>query len=239
MQPAKGAEGQPVTFQDACAAADQYYQALGEVAETKRAAALKAMAGNPTWPGLLLKMSEQPPAQPLNVGLAADFTEEAGSEPFLLASRRGCWRFGPGILPLTGVGHVLVGASEGLYVLTFDVTKLLSNGISLKDLHSFLETSTGHDFIDAGVHIVHLPPRAVLYVPAGHAATLLVASSLDAQAPEVGFAWATRCCVRARVSALPDATKAALSTFHEEHAGRAEPRKLWTQLSLLFKKCVS
>lgn len=223
---------------DAAARAAKFLASLGQAFTNKRATAVAAMKDNASWPGLLLRLCEAPPAEPLDLGIEVDYLDDPGSCPLLLCTRRACWRWGPAVLPLSGSGALLVAASRSVNFFTVDICRLGQHGIALRDVPQFCETASGDAFVAEFCHFVSVPEGGALYMPPGHVATMVVIDPPGTadEGPDVGIAWAQHCFSKSRIAGLTDTTKAAMARFHSDHAARAEPRKLWACLHALFTK---
>ncbi|CAK0906390.1 unnamed protein product [Prorocentrum cordatum] len=81
---------------------------------------------------------------------------------------RNALRLGAMAVPLPALGCFMSPLNESMFVLVYDVAEIINQGIVLKDIQTFLKSSSGEGFLKSKHAVcVYLPKNAVLFVPSG------------------------------------------------------------------------
>lgn len=75
------------------------------------------------------------------------------------------FRFGPQDLPLPGIGQFVKALSHPLWLSGFAIEPLISQGLSVPDIHGFLSTETGNEYAKESSVIHFLQVGEVAFVP--------------------------------------------------------------------------
>lgn len=141
----------------------------------ERIASLReVLADTPRWGGAMVRHDptiEKLQSIEILKRFEVDFSHK-GSYPWVTAARSLHWRHGPAAWPMTGFASLVRAEVEGsgcdLLVFCVPAESILSKGIALTDLHSFLETPSGQGVAESACKVVHLKAREVLWVPFGY-----------------------------------------------------------------------
>lgn len=102
--------------------------------------------------------------------MTADWSSK-GAYPWVAAVRALHWRHGPGSWPMTGFASLVRGEVDGkgahCLVWCLPAESILSKGIALPDLHSFLETPSGQAVAESVGKVINLKANQTLWVPFG------------------------------------------------------------------------
>ena len=63
-------------------------------------------------------------------------------------------RLGPAQIPLPGVGAFFVGLGAPLYVVGYNMSKIISNGVAIQDVDAFLDTKSGLELVNSGYAVI-------------------------------------------------------------------------------------
>lgn len=98
---------------------------------------------------------------------AAPFAADPGGAPWLVGLRPNCWRYGPMDHPLPGMAQYIRAHNTDMVVHTFKVEPLVAEGLTLPDIHEFLESSSGAEWVKDNSVSVILKANDTLFVPYG------------------------------------------------------------------------
>ncbi|CAK0877808.1 unnamed protein product, partial [Prorocentrum cordatum] len=91
-----------------------------------------------------------------------------GPGPHLCCIVRNALRLGAMAAPLPAFSCFMSPLNESMFVLMYDVAEIISQGIVLKDILTFLKSSSGEAFLKSKHAVcVYLPKHYVLFVPSG------------------------------------------------------------------------
>jgi hypothetical protein len=217
--------------------AEKHRLFLGDSLAKKLEKVTAEMQANPGCTGLVVRVAEITTVQDFGVG--GEHSTEKGCEPHLLVTRRHSWRWGVPVLPLQGVGHLLLaGPSFGGLAAIFDWSDLLSFGIAPKDVPSFLSTASGAEYMESSMSLVSLAPDSVLFIPPGKLVTYLTVCHPDVETPDFSWAVGVPLVKTSNLHGLSDAVRTSLKKFNAEHSQVAEPRRMWAAVSQALEMLV-
>ena len=128
---------------------------------------VQAMDKNPKWGGAMTNMGYNSAPSQFLEGHTFHFERGEGSQPWACVVKPGRWRYGPTAWPLPGLACLVKVNSDHLYLHLYPVQKLLGKGISLADLHAFLETPTGAKWVSDEALLIRGIGGDAIFVPFG------------------------------------------------------------------------
>lgn len=121
------------------------------------------------WPSGMTKLDINITSVPDHLGMigAASYASDLGASPWIVGYRPNSWRYGPAEHPLPGLAQYITARDASLVVHAFQVSALVAEGLSVSDIHQFLETASGTEWVKENSVSVVLREGHTLYVPYG------------------------------------------------------------------------
>ena len=139
-----------------------------EILESKTVSLKDSLKQNPSWPGASAKLGDD------GCDLAAgaipqlkSIVGEQGCSPRLFAQNKWAWRCGAQAWANPGLGAFARAESESIGLKLLEVEQIVSQGFSLNDLASFLETETGVEVLNKS-KCVPVKKGEIVWIPYGY-----------------------------------------------------------------------
>jgi hypothetical protein len=165
-------------------------------------------------------------------GLSAqlDHMESVGASPFLCCLRAGAWRAKASQLCFAGCGSVFRAVDRNITILMIPIQPLLSQGISLGEIFSFLDSKVGGQFFQEDCTIVNLGQGDALFVPFGVFAIPIFLGAGDTSDSDDPMAcvWVLPCFVSTWRDAVAKPVLEAIKSYNLETL-REKPGSMWKQ----------
>lgn len=204
-------------------------QASASSLEARKKKLSKSLADNPKWTGAMVSI-------PGAITEVTDWefkknpvlSDQPGAEPWLVFLKSNCWRSGPSGVPLPGVGSFYHALSNQIVVQLFPIAGLLAKGISMHDIHNFLQTPSGLTFFNNEAKLVHMQKGATLWVPYGWMAVSVSTGNEHAkeEEEEVGALWCLAVFVVEWAKELSNDVWAAIAECNDTWMSKQD-LKLW------------
>ena len=196
------------------------------------------MLANPSWPGAIARLVENPPTFSWDLGTDLPHQAERGFEPMVICSRRFAWRWGPGTIPFQGLPCIVGALSAGVVIFIGSMGAMLQDGISFRDAHGYFDTPSGHTYAMKSCSVVVLQEGDVLWIPAGYLVSAIITGSGKeaVDPPELGFCWSVPLYNTDLVRDIPPAVRSAIAAYNLEHFQRSDPKKVWEPKAQILQK---
>ena len=205
-----------------------------------RVASLKAaMAEHPKWGGSITKHEGFLKEDEWKLGAKFLHSNRVGAPPWLVCWKPWAWRYGPSQWPLPGMGCFIMGVEESAdtRVGIMPIAPVLAQGISLQDVHKFLETPTAQTMWKDSGRIIQLKPSSCCWVPYGHLVFPIGSRDLDSEeqhkskkgdsANSLCFLWVFVPFVSEWAEQLSQPCLAAIRAWNQEHLQQKKALPLW------------
>ena len=136
-----------------------------ELMESKMESLKDSLKNNPDWPGASAKLgSDGCDLESDKIPQLRSVVSEAGSSPRLFAQKKWAWRFGAQSWATPGLGGFAKAESESIGLKLIEIEQVISQGISLNDLGTFLESDTGQEVLTKSM-CVPLNKGDIVWIP--------------------------------------------------------------------------
>jgi hypothetical protein len=205
----------------------------------------EAMVLNPKWVGAQNRTSVNFTAA-FASGLGVTIQNDHGGDVWVSLLKRDEFRWGPGAVSLPGCSSIIVCApgTACLYVHCLPVCSIISLGITLKDVKSFLNTPSGQQFTQNESKIIKVAESSVLFVPFGWCVSpLFMVPSADtktkvksASVPPHGFFIQQPLLSVPGTKALSAEVWNAVMSFNKNHHTKKGTERVWAMRGTSFTK---
>lgn len=175
----------------------------------------------------------------------AELLMEAGASPWLTVVRPWAWRWGASVWPLPGMGAIIVPLESEcvkMRCLLAPAAEILATGVSLQDMHTFLDTPSGLELAAKHMHIIKVSARSSLWVPYGYICIPLVSVPLlkgggEGDGSVFGMRLVYNPTLTSLGQKLDTSVWTAMQTMNDTHTHltKVEEKKAWRDRSQYFK----
>jgi hypothetical protein len=162
------------------------------------------------------------------------YSNDVGASAWLNVCKANHFRFGPNCHPLAGFAQFISVETAAMYLITLPIEPLLTQGIALPDLASFLETQRGEAFSKAHVRVYAVDVGDVLFVPNGFL-TIPLFSNADVK-QSWGHLWTFPVFQKEWANSMSSECKRSLASFHRSHFNDSAGRRMWKDRATLFEE---
>ena len=165
----------------------------------------------------------------------------------MLAQSKWAWRCGPQAWANQGLGVFARAESESIGLKLFEVENIVSNGISLNDLASFLETETGMEVLQKSF-TVPVKKGELVWVPHGFfvvPVSVHIVRDRDSEEPaspeeqvDTAYLLALNSFVPAWAEKMDNSAWAGIVALNRAYFEKNKAKTLWVDRSAVFEKFV-
>ena len=219
--------------------------------QTKLASVAKSLT-NPKSTGAVARIDMDVPVNSWingKNGESLNFYDGPGSSATIVGFKKFAWRFGPQAHPLQGIASIVKALDRPFVLQLCDVQQLISRGISIGDMHSFLETASGHTYFKSSCALVSLEPWAACVIPNGYV-VVPVSGICDEAVPNTAkvdkkqasdeldlyYYLTVPLGSQSLMKQLPRSTIDAIGTFNEAYYDKQRTTKIWSEKSDYLKR---
>ena len=164
--------------------------------------------------------------------------EKPGHHPWLIGVRKYGCLYGPSVMPHPGMFTLLGTFDKQCFIVLLPVSLLLTNGLSIADGKSWLESPHGGKEADKGTKLVSLEPWSALAVDNGWIPIPLFLDGHDPKAPQddrgakanataVCHLWGLAIDNAANVNAMSNCVRRAVANYNKTHLDKKTGDALW------------
>lgn len=232
-----------------------------EKVSAKKTSLESTMAENREWPGAMCKVECDGIGHTRLPGFEkTEPPNSKGSTPWAMLIRPFGWRYGPEDTPMPGLGNLIfmdIGGDNtatdcDMFVALVEVSEVLKKGISLGDVHAFLNTDAGVElFANSGVVVrvsiaeALFVPYGWLYMPTAVPLAMLAEDNNDDEEARPMPQYKNLFCIIATVvdkgwiSAVPTKSWDAVVTFNDDFLKSVANQRPWASRATFFAELLS
>lgn len=172
---------------------------------------------------------------------ARAYADEKGGEGWVLGLKANVWRFAAGDVHMPGVAQFFLPIDGDMTLSVFAIAPLLAEGIGVGDLHSFLESPSGAQFVKEHASIFQVKLKQGVYIPFGFVAVPLYCQPLkEADDKEmIGTALHLPIFSPQLASALPEPVWNSVISFNQKFLNKVKDSRPWASRHQIFERFVS
>jgi hypothetical protein len=222
----------------------------------------QTMVEHPKCGGAMIKLGRKAAPTQLLSHLEPKLRDHGGSGPWVSAAKANTFRCGPDAWALPGIGAYVTNASEvPMKIISLPVDEIISKGICLPDVASFLGTPSGSQLFAQFAKIVRLEASDWAWIPYGYIAFPLsqgavsligtdgenlegrdyeqkgmegVKNYMD-DGTNVGFVWIHNVFSDRLRAGLSDLAWKAICSWNMDHLSKNKHRRAWTSRATMFE----
>jgi hypothetical protein len=222
----------------------------------------QVMVEHPKCGGAMIKLRRKAATTQLPGHMEPKLLDHGGSGPWVSAAKANTFRCGPDAWALPGIGAFVTNASEvPMKIISLPVDEIISKGICLPDVASFLGTPSGSQLFAQFAKIVRLEASDWAWIPYGYIAFPLSqgavsfigtdGENLEGRDDEqkgmegvknymddgtnVGFVWIHNVFSDRLRAGLSDLAWKAICSWNMDHLSKKKHQRAWTGRATMFE----
>ena len=219
-----------------------------ELMESKMESLKDSLKNNPDWPGASAKLGNDGcDLESGKIPQLRSVVSEAGSSPRLFAQNKWAWRCGAQAWATPGLGGFAKAETESIGLKLIEIEQVISQGISLNDLGTFLESETGQEVLTKSM-CVPLGKGDLVWIPYGFFVVPVSAHLIpdkDSEQPKTAAEEVETAYMLAINTFVPEWAKKldanswrAIVAYNKAWFDKNKGKALWVERATVFEKFV-
>lgn len=207
----------------------KFFSDIVDMLTLKIASTVNQLKSNATWGGCMSPLYSSGSGLDgikFEQGMQLELSVQLGHGPWLVAFRAHCWRYGPSAWPLPGVGSVALAKTDDIWLFLILVVGVVSGGVNLNDMASFLDTPSGSKYSEEQGKLVRLCRGDAVYIPWGWTCCpISCPSEKDDQA--IGHMVVAPLYVKSWAKKVAEPALVAIADQNQKHFEKNEKARAW------------